>query len=531
MAHLIELFRTRLALRTAAIILLMVALLGAGFLVLAVEIRADSEQRAQYTRIEELLSTVERTTQIACFLGDRELAGEVADGLLVNRIVREVRIIRQTGDVLADARSEQGRTGPAISRAVYSPFEQAQPLCRIALIPDQQRIDDAVFEASRFLAVALLLQLAGVGLCVVLVVVHFVTRPITGISHRLSRLEAETGHKLQAPRGNQHDEIGQLVASVNAMIDHLVSSLSEERRLRLEREVEERRYRTIFDSVEAGIFELDGEGRIVVANPAFRRLFRLAEECDPVRRRVALTELAGDGGPSIEELVHHSEPGRARQWELALGSGTLRRWISILLNRLEEGRLQGVAHDITERKMATDAAERLAITDPLTGLGNRLGMERRLAVIARHHRLYPERPHALVVLDFDHFKHVNDTWGHQAGDRVLEHVAALLTTLVGQRDYLARQGGDEFVMVLEGQGQRDQVAALLARFIELLADPIELDEEVRIRMGASIGVAILGLDTEDVQEALHFADQAMYRAKRAGRNNWRFHQTTSELSG
>ncbi|WP_353980004.1 diguanylate cyclase domain-containing protein [Salinicola endophyticus] len=530
MSRLLMLLQTRLALRTTAIILLIVGLLGVAFLLLAVHFRAQSVHREQQARLEGLLTTVERTAQIACFLNGEELARELADGLLSNDIVHAVRIESLDGKLLI------GRGGPIDSpndalftREISSPFEPETPLCRLIIDPDQRYIDGLVGQASRFVGGALLLQLLGIGFCVVLVVVRYVTRPITGLSQRLRALEAETGQKLQAPRGNRDDEIGQLVNSVNAMIDNLVQSLDAERCLRLEREVEERRYRAIFDNVETGIFEVDDDGTIRVANPAFRRLFKLPAKRDLTRHPIdfaTLVDPEGSFGASPATVV---AGGRGQQWEVALGDEEPRRWVNLVLNPLEAGRLQGVAHDVTARKRAADAAEQLAVTDPLTGLGNRRGFDRRLAVMGRHHRLYPDRCHALVLLDFDHFKQINDTHGHHAGDRVLRHVGGELAMLLRQRDYVARLGGDEFVLLLEGCGQRDEVEALLARFVAGLQTPIELESGVAITIGVSIGVALLGVDTEEPQQALLLADRAMYAAKRAGRNTWRFH--TSDGNG
>jgi len=526
MSRLLLLLHTRLALRTTAIILLIVTLLGVVFLALAVYLRAESVQRDQQARIQELLTTVERTAQIGCFLGDHHLAQEVADGLLSNNIVNAVSIDAEDGTTLASGRADrEGESASSVVRDVASPFEPETSVCRITVEPNQAYIDKLVAQASNFIGGALLLQLVGIGLCVVLVVVKFVTRPITGLSHRLSELEAETGQQLQAPKGNRDDEIGQLVISVNAMIDNLVQSLGEERRLRLEREVEERRYRAIFDNVEAGIFELDGAGFIRSANPAFRRLFDMPGEKDLECHPVAFTSLLSDGeGTAPSFVIDDDASEHERQWEVALADGGQQRWISLILSPLETGRLQGVAHDVTERKRAADAAEQMAMTDPLTGLGNRRGFDHRLAVMARHHRLYPERCHALITLDFDHFKRINDTYGHQVGDRALSHVGAILADLVRQRDYVARLGGDEFVVLLEGCNQRDDVEPILTRFLERLRAPLKVDGSVEVAIGVSIGVAMLGLDSDDPQQAVQFSDMAMYAAKRAGRNTWRFYE-------
>lgn len=297
MRHPLRLFRSRLALRAAASIVVIVGVLGVAFLLSAVHLRAESEKRIQQMRLEGLISTVERTAQIACFLEDTQLAGEVTQGLLSNSIVREARLVRPDGHALSDhANANEHKSGQPLTRAIHSPFEPEREVCRMTLVPDQDWIDDRVNDASRFLSVALTLQLLGIGLSVILVVFYFVTRPISDISQKLHALEAETGQKLSAPGGHYRDEIGRLVASVNAMIDRLVTSLGEERRQRLAREIEQRRYRNLFENVEAGIFELDDQGRLLSANPAFCRLFLNGETPDPAGDPIVFTTLVNEGG-------------------------------------------------------------------------------------------------------------------------------------------------------------------------------------------------------------------------------------------
>ncbi|GHC29691.1 hypothetical protein GCM10010082_24460 [Kushneria pakistanensis] len=532
MASLLTHFRSRLALRAAASIVLIVGVLGIGFLLLAVHLRAESEKDIQQLRLEGLISTVERTAQIACFLDDSQLAEEVAEGLLSNRIVREARLIRHDGTALADrVTAIDHGSGAPLTRTINSPFEPDKAVCKLTLVPDQDWIDSMVNDATRFLSVALVLQLLGIGLSVILVVFYFVTRPISDISQKLHAIEAETGKKLSPPSGHARDEIGRLVLSVNAMIDRLVSSLSEERRQRLAREVEERRYRTIFDNVEAGIFELDDQGWLLSANPAFCRLFLKGKTPDPAGPPIAFKTLASEGGPTTQELTsRRARRDSGREWEMAVGEGSERRWVNVMVSHLEKGRLQGVAHDITERRQAAEAAERLAVTDPLTGLGNRLGFERRLGIIERYCRLHPDRQHALMVLDFDHFKQVNDIYGHHAGDEVLRQIADMLRDISRRHDYPARLGGDEFVLLLDHQTPRTDLGGLAQRLVESINQPLTLEGGQQVQLGVSIGIAVLGSDTQDIQTLVYMADQAMYRAKREGRNTWRFHDHNTTLT-
>jgi diguanylate cyclase (GGDEF)-like protein len=130
---------------------------------------------------------------------------------------------------------------------------------------------------------------------------------------------------------------------------------------------------------------------------------------------------------------------------------------------------------------------------------------------------------ALILLDLDRFKEANDTFGHAVGDRVLEHVGTLLTDLVRRADYVARLGGDEFVILLDGAGRREDVRRIVTGFLTRVNEPIVIDGDAHVRIGASLGIAVLGQDTDSELELIRLADAAMYRAKHAGRNTYRFH--------
>lgn len=518
-------FRTRLALRSAALTLLAVAVLGALSLIGALLIGEQRESSKQYERLNELLNTVEQTVQVACFLDNQELAGEVANGLLANRIVAGVQILHHD-KVLVRRGQATPRSGvEPLERSVVSPFIPDEEVCRIVLAPNTDEIRGAVLEASLFTAGILTLQLFGIGIAVALILVRVVTRPIKTLSYGIRRLAAEDGQKLEMPPGNEHDELGRLVNSVNGMIDRLVFSLRSEREQRLQREMEERRYRTIFDNVEAGIFELDPTGRLVSANPAFCRMFGLDQTADLGAREVSLCDLAGEAQVQLQNVLRCLQADNTpRQIDVRLDGGEQPRWLSLLFNRFEESRMQGVANDITERYLAAHAAEEMAVTDSLTGLGNRRGLSRRLQAAVRVYQNDPSYRCTLIMLDLDRFKIANDTFGHAVGDLVLQHVGELLTEMVRKADYVARLGGDEFVVLLDGPVRRVDVEQIVSRFIKRVNEPFIVDSETQVRIGASLGIAVLGEDAGTEDALLHMADSAMYRAKQAGRNCYRFQQ-------
>ena len=176
--------------------------------------------------------------------------------------------------------------------------------------------------------------------------------------------------------------------------------------------------------------------------------------------------------------------------------------------------------DVTERKKAEEEVQRLAHFDILTGQPNRYLLQERL-----HHALVQaqrdEFKVGVLFVDLDHFKWVNDTLGHAAGDQLLVKVARKLQGCVRQGDTVARLGGDEFVIVLQGIGSDDELPHFAQRFIDVLSTPINLGG-VEVMNSASIGIAIYPLDGKDVDTLLRNADTAMYVAKDHGRNNYQF---------
>ncbi|MBI5258681.1 MAG: EAL domain-containing protein [Burkholderiales bacterium] len=164
--------------------------------------------------------------------------------------------------------------------------------------------------------------------------------------------------------------------------------------------------------------------------------------------------------------------------------------------------------------------EHLANRDLLTGLPNRMAARERFEQAVELAHLHDARV-ALLYLDLDHFKNVNDSLGHPAGDRLLCQMAERLAPLLGGADTLSRLGGDEFLVLLGEPGDNDRVADLAGRMLAAVAAPLQLDA-IELHAGASIGVAIYPEDGADFDMLLKKADIAMYRAKDAGRNLFRF---------
>jgi diguanylate cyclase (GGDEF)-like protein len=186
-----------------------------------------------------------------------------------------------------------------------------------------------------------------------------------------------------------------------------------------------------------------------------------------------------------------------------------------------------VKEDITERKVLQERLEQMAQYDILTGLPNRrMFLDRLTQSVAIAQR--SGQRFALLFVDLDGFKRINDTYGHEAGDRVLKTVAARLASCIRVSDIAGRMGGDEFTVILSTLARYEDAGQVAEKILELLRLPITLPNGVQDQVGTSIGISVFPEDAQDGDGLLATADDAMYAVKRAGKNSYRFYQNRED---
>ncbi|MFL6605567.1 MAG: diguanylate cyclase domain-containing protein [Steroidobacteraceae bacterium] len=513
--------------RTTLSILALSLLLGLMFMAVA-SIRAQKNEEARLqVGLQELLSTVETTTSIACFLGDSTLAKEIAQGVLSNHSVTAVRISAGDNTLYESPRAATtaamlvGFT--VISRQIHSPFDKSIRVGEISLYASDAEIRSHARRYSWNTALVLGLQVALVAVAVAFVVFLLITRPIKGISDELHRLQVSTGMQLRIPRGNKTDEIGRLVSDVNALIGRLTTLLDTERELRIEHQVQERKMKLIFDKAETGIFVIEPSGIMQSWNPAFARMLEIAggQTQDAPQR---LQEVLRPHGPQVDQLLQKClASGQQHEIDLELtrASSPRSEWMELSINPIGPTILQGVLNDITDRKHRELSTRRLATHDALTGLLNRRGIETNLTDLFNHSSLKRLSETALLRIDLDYFKQVNDTFGHEAGDQVLSHVARILEDSVRRTDFVGRHGGDEFLAVLVGVETPAKAQQIADSMIERINQPIDLGSGNFAHVSASIGIALPSGPGDTAEVVLRRADSAMYEAKERGRSQAR----------
>ena len=511
-------------------ILALSMILGLTFaMIVSASVDRREQQRAR-ARLEQLLSTVESTAQIACYLKDRTLAAEIAQGLMRNRGVSAVRIVAG-GSILSQIGDRVPAPGHALNSSlvamrIYSPFDAREPVGDISLFVDHAVIHAEAASYSRAASVAMALQAAVVAVGVAIAVYFFTTRPIGSVSKELHRIRFDTDARLRVPPSNRFDEIGSLVTDVNSLIASLADLLTTERELRIAHEVGERKMRLIFEKAETGLFVLNDIGVLESWNPAFVRLLHLTPEQLPQSGTTQMQQLLAPHAARIEELIRRClSTGLSNDLDLEISTdGNARAaWIEVALNPIGPNALQGIVNDITERKQGELSAQVQATQDIVTGLLNRRGLEVGLAAAfsLRSSESAPEL--ALLQIDLDYFKEVNDSYGHESGDRVLRQVAAVLTRTARRGDLIARPGGDEFVVGLVGIADRSKAEEIANAIIGEIQRPIDIGGHC-VRIGASIGIAFATGQADSPDALLRRADAAMYSAKRAGRGQARLAQ-------
>jgi diguanylate cyclase (GGDEF)-like protein len=267
-----------------------------------------------------------------------------------------------------------------------------------------------------------------------------------------------------------------------------------------------------FDELASGVVSVSLDARIIAANPIAQDFFAPVAA---VGRRVAdLFRSCGCSG--WEDLVASVAAGQpSAPARLLLADG---RTLDARSRPLGDGGAVVTLLDIT--RYVRDAE--LALRDPLTGLANRAGLQDKLAQSLAH-ALTGETPVAMLYLDLDRFKLVNDTLGHATGDALLVKVAERLRSATREGDTVARLGGDEFAVVQIGAPQPQAAEALAARLVDLIGRTYVLGGQT-LNIGVSLGIAIAPVDGTDPDTVMRRADLSLYRAKADGRGCFRFFQ-------
>ncbi|GGC11162.1 hypothetical protein GCM10011352_42070 [Marinobacterium zhoushanense] len=418
-------------------------------------------------------------------------------------------------------RMAMSRTDIALTSALNGLEKEARIRYQQALDTTQVTVDEAKWVIIGVTAVTAVVLL---GLSLLLAA--GLVRPIERLNAFVVRLRGTEDLSQQMPAQliTRMDEVGTLARSFNALLVDLIDArqrLLSESSSKINTQYE--RLSAAIESIPQGLCLIDADDRMLMSNSRFMTLYDLTpdevREGTPLRTVMdtCMAKGAREIKPDDSEATAERYSAFSRR-PLVLNYRN-ERTIMVRTARTPEGGLVSVHEDITERRQQEQQIAHLAYHDTLTGLPNRRLFRDSFGKLLSN--LEQKRDVALLFMDLDLFKTVNDTLGHPVGDQLLIAVAERLQTCMRDTDEVARVGGDEFAILLKDERNEEEAIRISRRIIDKIGQPYDIEGHI-IVVGMSIGIAISPRDGYDPDRLMKCADLALYRAKGEGRNRFCF---------
>jgi diguanylate cyclase (GGDEF)-like protein/PAS domain S-box-containing protein len=366
---------------------------------------------------------------------------------------------------------------------------------------------------SGFIVLQLLL-LVIISLFVRVVIVRNITRPVKKLQSAMAEIQHDMNLSKRADVDAGNPDVGAMAQNFNLLVEKLEHA---NERLQL--------FVKMFDNSGEAILITDAQQKIIAVNPAFYLITQFSEE-DVIGKKPNILNSGRQDAKFYQAMwktINETGLWQGEIWNRRKGGEIFPEWLSIGTVKNAQGEvLNYVAlfSDISQRKEAEAHIEYLAHYDSLTNLPNRALFADRLqhALVTG---LRNKKKTALLFLDLDKFKSVNDTMGHLAGDLLLQSVADRLKSCVRESDTICRQGGDEFMILLAEIGSSEDAERVASKIVAAMAEPHQIGNRALV-ITFSIGISICPDDATDDETMIKNADDAMYIAKDSGRNNYKF---------
>ncbi len=483
------------------------------------QLQKTTTQYQQLTK--QLANNAESTSSIAAYLIDKELGQEVVNDLVANDLITaaSITIVGEDTEITAGTHSD---SIDLINLPLMDPFADEEVIGSIQLTPNIAFIEAQAQNVSlqnAFLLLALSIIIAiSVGYYVRLKL----TLPVKELSQALGLID--TSQPLQmSPIDigyNEKDEIGALSEKTNILIQALKKQFLSERQLRESTEELQRRFRLLFEHATAGIALLSHDGVVKIGNSAFHQLFgkNVSEQ-----NFASLFESPMLVSKQLKKLYKGTLESQVDIDLVLLGEND-KCYVHCLFSTIHDVRrhdrdnteqmIEVIMYDITYRKQREQKARYEADHDALTGLLNRRSGTKKLSTLLAQQQQDKTDLFALMMVDLDKFKPINDTYGHDIGDLVLNTISQRISSLSTQFESLTiRWGGDEFVI---GVRVPDKLAiqSYTEELIENVSSPIEANSTLNVQVGASVGVVVISKQQcKNIDSLIGRADELMYDTK------------------
>lgn len=519
----LDLFQ-RLSYKLARTSFIVVVVLGVLVASLQVYLDFRTQYREVLSNIEEISRVSRTSAQRAVFLLDENLAEQVVQGLAEYRFLSHIAIYDDQGQLMAQYhQSIKPSQTLWLTRLLVGEKETFE----YPLIADSEMVvgklslelnkDEAL---GPFYHRAWRVMLTGtarnIGIALVLVMVyHFLlTRPLVNLASRFAALDNTRVPVTHIPhlRKHEHDELGYIVNSANRLLDNFNQKHAELKH-------QQQQLSLILDASPNQVFAVDSEGNLLFFNQAFKRYFgteqaknyfdlldsRGVEEVDQIRE--LMQRVCKKQAPIFNRRQYFNGKHHQSYMQMSLVPFVSEHFTRVIV----------VLNNITELVEAEARVEYLAYCDTLTGLANRNKILEQLQEDIRHCKA-SNRIGALILIDLNDFKRINDTMGHSLGDELLLHLADRMSKQIRASETLARLGGDEFILSMpdlagNAEDARQRAEQIAGRFLHTISQPVTLANQ-DFSVQATVGIALYPLGDVTVETLLSQTDTALNEAKR-----------------
>lgn len=475
------------------------------------QILYNKQLEQSYTKLEQLNDTVSATASIASYLEDEELIKEVINGLSLNDIVIGASLESKNTTLVTEKFVNNQHT---LSFILYSPFEKTRQVGRLLITPNTAHIEKKASGISQDNLKALTAEAFLIALVVTVVSYIMVTRPIRSIAESLHIIRPGGTQRLELHKYHQASELGILVSDINQLLNKTEQHLKNERELREQVVLQKKHFRMLFENSTAPTVLMKTNGELVLYNEAFTQLLSKMNVIFENNFGPYLKKLFADPEQIESEVCDAFTIDESAVGEFLLSTNNLDQeiWvkaiITLTITNSKEVYYQVTLHDISKRRLQIDALDKKANFDQLTLLLNRHAAEIEIAQLIKQ-----KVPFALLLMDLNGFKPINDLHGHDAGDEILKFVAKQLASTVRKQDICSRWGGDEFVLALP-EINKTNLITLADKLLESISQKYHLENQsIEVSVSASMGVAYYPDDKIEKTELIKSADEAMYQAK------------------
>lgn len=547
-------WRDRLSVKQARIAVALTLLIGLLFSGIQIVWDLREEKSLIDRTVMQVLATLRESATQAAYGLDETLAARVVSGLFEYEPVYAAVLRDNFNNILAQKTEQQVSSNRTVlTKLMFGENQEYEiPLetgsgrdlvGHLSVKIDTDMIADGFLNrATRILTSGILRNLI-LGLILVVFFYVTLTKPLLRVSSLLRKIDPQnpTPDAIVIPENHDRDELGMILRTTRGLIERISATLDKLRTTEQQVRDRENQLTAIVQNVADGILTITPTGRIVEYNGATKQLLGLMRDETPqgrtlheflMPRAIPLLE------HSLEELAAQSSENQTTEKRLTL---PIRRAdqteidVSIALRMIPDAAtpmMTAVLTDITVRKRYEEQLVYMANHDTLTNLPNRSMLESSLSKALDKHKEASSTRHgatAVLFIDLDRFKVINDSLGHDVGDLLLKAVAGRLQKVIGRQEIVGRLGGDEFLIIIPDLKETQDAAILSQAVLDALAPAFDIKGRV-LFVSPSIGIALYPSDGEDFPALMRNADTAMYSAKSGGGGTYHFFTKTMNES-